>query len=140
MGNDDHDQGDDERRSNDDEGDAGVSEQCTAIGVLGACDEPADMHCPGCGLALCFAYVAAPQAGASRRQCCSAQPAPPRQCRGTKCHASAWRALSHGASCSSLRVVVVGEVRPVRRAAVCGVSPRRRLAHVPASAASRARR
>jgi hypothetical protein len=53
MGYDDHDQGEDDRHGYDDEDDAG--ERCSAIGVMGACDEPADMHCPTCGRALCFA-------------------------------------------------------------------------------------
>jgi hypothetical protein len=58
MGYDDHDQGEDDRHGSDDEGDAGVSERCSAIGVMGACDEPADLHCPACGAALCYACAA----------------------------------------------------------------------------------
>lgn len=46
--------GDDERRSFDDVA-PGAVERCGEIGVTGACDEPADLHCPSCRRPLCYA-------------------------------------------------------------------------------------
>jgi len=78
---DDHDQGDGDHQSNDDhEPDAGTTERCAEAGVLGACDAPADMHCPGCGRALCFACAgdhcksAAPACGPGTRTSSTTSP------------------------------------------------------------------
>lgn len=49
----DHDQGEDERRNHDT---AAAVDRCAEVSALGAaCDEPADMRCPTCRRALCYA-------------------------------------------------------------------------------------
>lgn len=37
------------------EEEAPVPARCSEVGVTGVCDAPADLRCPSCGCALCYA-------------------------------------------------------------------------------------